>query len=280
MPANTHPIRHSVAATALVAAVVAVPASAEAQFSWLELEGTGVALEYRRISDDDFDMDPLSGVYYLLGHANAGRELQVVAELPFARFGAGDEPLFGEDDPTTALGNVYLGVRRPSGGGRSAFDVGVRVPTMDGDDFTPAGAIGQLSSVLDRFGAFSPESFVITGGAGGSTHPSESAELRGRLGIVYYKYLGDFDVDDQAIARLTGQALMGFDAFRLGGGLETLFVLTGDGNAGERSLIGATLMGRYDFGPVLLGAQLHLPVDEDYKNFADRIFGLSVEVGL
>lgn len=264
---------------AALAAALFIPTVAEAQVAWLELEGTGVAVEYRRLSEEDVDLDAMSAVYYLIGHVQAGRDMQVLVELPFARYGAGDEPIFGEDDPSTALGNLYLGVRRPVSSGRSAFDVGLRLPTTD-EDFSAGAALGQLTSLLDRLGAYSPETVTLSGGVGGSTMPSDDAELRGRIGLLYQKYTGDFDADDEAFAHIRGQAFMTFDAVRVGGGVETLFVLTTSGNAGERSLLGATLVAGYDFGTVALGAQLHLPIDEDYGNVIDRVLGLSVEVGL
>ena len=276
---QAHALKRALVGAAIVALVT--PAAAAAQSAWLELEGSGVALEYRRLVHSDLDnVDLFSGAYFLTGHFELRDRVQIVAELPWARIGSTEEDLLGEEPSESALGNLYVGFGRQAREGASGFDVGVRLPTASEDgDF--AAFYAHLTTVVDRIGAYPPETLSLIGGVGGSYVAAEHTELRGRLGLTYLHYTGEGDADGEAYARLTAQSITTYEAVRLGAGLETLFFLTGDsGNAGERSLLGLVLNGGYDFGMVATGLQVHVPLDDDYQDFADFVLGLSVEVTL
>lgn len=266
-------------ATVLVAALLLVPAAAQAQSAFLELERTGVALEHRHVSSDFADgLDLLSGSYFLIGYHTLGRDgARIIVEIPWARIGTDEEnPLTGEEfDSQSEIGNIYVGYGRRGDDGITGFDVGLRLPTNE--DASAASLLGHMSSFIDRLGAYSPQTMSFIGGVEGSVAPADHTRLRFRGGITYLHYTGDADVDGSAVARLTAQSLTRVDALRLGAGLETLFFMTGTGNAGERSLIEGVLNAGYDFGPVLAGLQFRLPIDEDYQELIDHVLVLSIE---
>ena len=267
----------------LTGALLLVPAAAQAQSAFLELEGVGAALEHRRVSTDFIDdLDFLSGAYFLIGHHPLGHDGErVVVEIPWARVGTDEEnPLTGEEpDSESGVGNVYVGYGRRAQPGLTGFDIGFRVPTAS-DEGNVAQYVGHISSFIDRIGAYTPETLSFVGGVEQAVAPAQHTELRFRGGLSYLHFTGDEDIDGEAFARLTGQSLTRVEGVRFGAGLESLFFLTGNGNAGERSLIEGVLHAGYDLGPVTAGLQFRLPIDDDYQNIVDRVLVLSLEATL
>ena len=261
--------------------VVVCAAPASAQNLWLRQEGTGIALDYRRLSEEELEMDAFSGTYFLLGHFELRSGMQVVVEVPWARYKeTGDDP-FGPEEAQTAFGNVYFGLVQPAEARGTGFDIGLRLPSAN-DEFNGATFLGHLSSFFDHTSAYVPDLLSAVGGLRLAHEPSSNAELRARIGLVYLHPTDDGDADGEAFARLTGQALWKVDALRFGAGLEALWLVTagGEGGIDDDSIVEAVLRGDYDFGPLTAGVQLELPLDEGAKNLIDHVIGVSLEVEL
>ncbi len=203
----------------------------------------------------------------------ASENVSIVGELPLAHFGS-DVGNVSE----TSLGNSYLGLEIRFKDSPVYAEIGLRAPLAPGEDDENASAAitGFLNDFSDRLEAFilpvtailnyrynSPKGFVLRLRGGPSILVATGERDKSEVGLNYGV-----------------QAWYAGKQVRVGGGLTGRAILTEEGNFGERSVhqfgVNADLL----LSQVRPGVYFRLPLDKDWSDFVNFVFGLKFDVRL
>ncbi len=199
-------------------------------------------------------------------------------ELPLAHAG-----LEETDQSETALGNPYLGlqVRFPN---ESWFvDVGLRFPAAPDVDQASflAASTGIFTDPVDRQEAFLPDVLPVTAALNFTPRNASGLTLRLRSGsFIWIPTSGQDEDDTEWGVLVSGQLWYEGSQVRVGGGLSSRIMVSQKGNFGERSVhqfgLNADLL-LHRFRP---GVYFRLPLDDDWNDQVDFVFGLKFDVPL
>lgn len=195
----------------------------------------------------------------------------LVADVPYARYHE-DRP----DVTESAFGNPYLGWRVRAPGETYGFEVGLRVPLSENEDFAPF-LIGTLSD-LDRHPSFTRNLWVASLLFDFYSSTSEGVGLRSFGGPIAWIDTEE-GRDDHLVLQYGFQLWYGNDDARLLVGLHGLWVATGEGEGiGEDSLHHAVLRAEVTVATIRPAVSLRLPVDNDWRNVMDATLGIELAV--
>jgi hypothetical protein len=160
-------------ATAALLCLLSPPAQAQTLWS-RPYEPNQIALE--AIAPDADDASLMSGATFLTATASLNENIELLTELPLARF----QPSSGGGS-STAVGNPFLGLGLSSTRLPLLLQVGARVPAAPAN---PATRIGNAAD-FGRTRAFNEDEFVLSGLANGRYEISRQSTLRLRSGLAY-----------------------------------------------------------------------------------------------
>lgn len=269
------------ATRALPAILLAVfPAFLSAQSIWTDQDrSNGMWLEVLRPNlEGDRDLTPGTSTWFLGGRWNAGPDLNLIVELPFAH-GELENVAPGQiSEASNAVGNPYLGMEWGPKGSPFHVEFGARAPLADADEF---GAMtGLFSDFVLRADAF-VDDFVPVTAMGNHTYRHPSGFMtRLRVGPALWVATED-EVDSELFARYTAQA--GYDTRRLtvlGGFLSRTLLTEEDVDFGERSVHQVGVTARAKLDRVQPGLLVLLPVDDDLSGEVDYTLGVTLGVRL
>lgn len=132
------------------------------------------------VPDPPDDASVLSGATFLTGTYSLNDNLELAAELPVARYGAGTQGV----SSSAAVGNPYVGIGFSSTMIPLLVQIGGRIPAA------PANAASQIGTLADpgRTDAFQPDGFVLSGLLNGRLSLARRTTLRLRTGLGYASY--------------------------------------------------------------------------------------------
>jgi hypothetical protein len=148
---------------------------AQAQTIWSRpYEPNQIVLETLVPELPNDDASALSGATFLTITRSYNKNLELVAELPVARYAT-------DTTSTTAVGNPYVGVGFASTSRPILFELGVRIPAVPSNRARRAGQRADLG----RTAAFRDEAFATTAFLNGRFSVGRRTSLRLRGGLTY-----------------------------------------------------------------------------------------------
>lgn len=216
----------------------------------------------------------LTSALFATVHIPTSENLSIVGELLLAHFGSD----VGETSETN-LGNLYLGLEFRFQNAPMFAEVGIRVPLVDAED--EASFAGVSSDFADRLEAFIEDAIPVTTFLNFRHKSPQGFVMRLRGGPSVLIATGDREESELGI-NYSAQAWYEGKQVRVGGGLTGRVIISEDGDFGERSV--------HQFGvnaDVLLsqvrprpGVYFRLPLDDDWNDFVNFVFGLKFDVRL
>jgi len=270
-----HTSKFFLVAFVIMIAWLIMPVFLSAQSIWLNTgEDKFVAIEILKPNFDDnafFGNNTTfaTSAIFLSGRITLSDKLILVAELPFAHFGIEDF-----DDSENSIGNPYIGLESRKQGSPFFSEVGVRPPLAD----RGALFVGSFSD-FDRFEAFTPDLFTFSGKVNFRRKSVSNvvARLRGGPNVLIPTEGGG---DAEIILDYSAQVGYEGQQFSVMGGLTGRFVITEDGDIGDRTVHQLGAAAALHLGKVRPGIHFRLPLDDDLSNFIDFVFGLHLGVHL
>jgi len=207
--------------------------------------------------------------------------LALKIDLPFAHFGSKKQEEFSGTSGNR-FGNPYAGIEISNTRKTLFASIGLRPPLVSDLDFDEgsgaAAFVGLYTETIDRMEAFVPDALSLIGtadfkaqaengvfflahGGAWSWIDAGEAQEESEFGVLYGGYLG------YAAARV-----------RLYAGLAGRWILTEEGDFGENTIHELRFRASFAAGNVHPLLQFRLPLDDDYKEFVDAIFGVGVSV--
>lgn len=258
------------------AAVVCLPAfrppAAGAQSLFLTQDDLSyVGFEVLRTQfDGSSDMSILTLTGYATVHYKIDPTVALVVELPYARY---DPEGYGHQ---STQGDFYIGLEQRAARSGPSFEFGVRLPTTS--ESKGAAATVGIFSDLNRWEAFLPKVFSIVPAVNYRYVDAQGLgiRLRGAPSV-------DIPTEEGGDAEVYGLYAIQFIYLGSGGeatlGVSGRILLTEDDlDFGQRSLheldASVTLAGT----KVRPGLQLRIPIDDDYQDFVDAVFGLQLTI--
>ncbi len=267
---------------ALIAAVF--PATGWAQRSiWQDRQADrSISVEFIKPQFDNgpdgLQLDPtfMTGAYMVTGAFKLRNGSNLVIDLPISHYGYdyqfGD---FSYDNSETSVGNPYLGLEfRPRE--KSFFELGVRLPVVDGDDF---GWTAGFASDHERIEAYFPNALSVIGAGNYLPKIGENMTLRLRGGLSGIILTESEDGQDsfESVATYSGQFWYNSGNTNIGAGLSGRWVLTAeDASLAEASTLALGLSANTRFGAFRPGLTFVLPLDDDLKQVLDSEIALSL----
>ncbi|MDX1740541.1 MAG: hypothetical protein R3178_04570 [Rhodothermales bacterium] len=209
-----------------------------------------------------------SAAYYF-GLGKTGR-LFLTASLPVSH------AAFDGGNAETALGNPYLGVTLFSRTDPVVYEVGITLPVASDNGGGTAGFFGDY----DRFEYYQPD--LLTFRPTLVYFPSRSGDwvMFTRLSPVLMIRTGS--IDSEARGELLADYAIHFyyygPAIQAGLSFTGRAALTEDGSFAERTVHHTGITIQKDFGAVIPGVQLRLPLDEDLRDVVDFTLGFLLVV--
>jgi hypothetical protein len=257
----------------MLALMTTIPDALAAQSMWVNRgsEG-GFALEYLRPAfNGSPDFTLLSGIYVVSFRGPMSHRVQLVGELPVVHTSYKNS--FLGDGSSTDIGNLYVGLSSGSTDSGTVVETGIHLPIAGSTaDALPLGMLGDY----DRYEMYLPDVLALGVRVDHKSPMSDGLFTRLRFGPTVLFPTGnggDTDVD------LGYGFATGFEnaTTNVSIGVTGRWRLTGSsGSFGEKSVHQATLLGSQRLGPVRVGAQLRIPVDDQLDNYLERVLGLSV----
>jgi hypothetical protein len=285
---------HRVAMFVLLLGLGALPHAAQAQSIWLD-RAVPNSLQVE-LAKPMFH-GPADGFFtfggYLTTRLSLGNKLSFVGELPVATFALDSSSPLLEDESSTTMGNLYLGIEshpkpgeewRGEGPTGTWFELGARVPLASDEEFaTNAG----IASDVNRWEAFAPDAFVVraAGHWHGESPPDEEAPLGFGADVRVAPalwILDDFGDDVELFTNYGVQLLFLVEGGSLGLGTSGEWLISREGRFDTNSAHQFELALGANAGGVQLGLTLRTPMDDSspLTDSLDRVVGLSVAVAL
>lgn len=275
---------HLTSTFVIAVAVFLLPFSLPAQSIWVDRShNKTIALEILKpnLAGDFYDNTtfPTSVMFFSL-HLPISNRLNVVGEFPLAHAGVdygSDFSQFNESE--TGIGNPYVGLEILNENSSFFTEIGVRAPLTPESNLGTT--VGWFADFIDRSEAFWPDVLSVIAAQNYRYHAPSGFTMRLRGGPSFWIYTGAEDTDEKVELFLLYSAQAGYESHnvRLMGGLSGRMIVTeSDLNIGDRTLHQFGASASVDLGRVRPGVQFRLPLDEDFGDFLDSVFGVSLAI--
>jgi len=238
-----------------------------------------LTLEILKPDYDEGDQSFLTSAIFLSARAPITRNIIFVGELPFSYINW-DIPHGPDLGSKQTFGNPYFGLEIDLHRVPLFFELGVRAPlTADTDEENGEATVnGYLTDFVDRAEAFGPDAIPISGFVNLVFESYTGFSLRLRAGPAIWIATGDRD-ESETFILYSAQAWWDFGSVRIGGGLSGRYIASeDDGNFGERSTHQLGFGLDLSLGIFTPGIQVRIPLDEEYKDVLDVVFGVSLGI--
>ncbi len=264
---------------AMLILFAAVPVSA--QYYWMS-PGCNDCATYEfykpKFSDDD-RFGFFTSVWYLSARIKASDAVNLVIEVPTSHIAWAARI---EGNKETGVGNPYFGIEAATGRSRGSDRlwgrIGIRPPVVANDD--PRAAEFGLIATWNRLEAFMPNSWTLAAGVAGKSLWARN--LEGEIGFQTVLLIPTSDRGDTELF-IDYSLSLWYAPHRLavGGGLAgRLWATAEDANLGERTVHQLGLAANYTVGRFRPGIQLRLPLDDQFENLIDFVYGVHVTYAL
>jgi len=193
------------------------------------------------------------------------KSFDLVADLPFASYAAGDDT----EESDFRFGNPYLGVEARKEGSPFLLQFGGRIPLADEGDNGTALAVGFLSD-WDHVEAWVPDLIPVTAAAVYQRVTEGGLALGARLGGTGFFYTGDESDDADLLVNYGVRVGYEKDRAMVGVALTGRWIATSD-EGDDSSQLQLGLEAGYRFGSVMPMLGLRLPVDDPLKESLNTV---------
>lgn len=269
---------------AVATIILLLPFSLTAQSIWVDRShNKTIALEILKpnLAGDFYDNTtfPTSAMFFSLRLPISNR-LNFVSEFPLAHAGVDYSSDFFEfDESETGIGNPYVGLEILNENSTFFTEIGVRAPLTPESNLGTT--VGLFADFIDRSEAFWPDVLSVIAAQNYHHRAPSGFTMRLRGGPSFWIYTGDEDTDADVELFLLYSAQAGYELHNVSlmGGLSGRMIVTeSDLNIGERTLHQFGASASVDLGRVRPGVQFRLPLDEDFGDFLDSVFGVSLAI--
>lgn len=275
---------HLTYAFVIVVVAFLLPFSLEAQSIWADRShNKTIALEILKpnLAGDFYDNTtfPTAAMFFSL-RLPINNRLNVVGEFPLAHAGVDYRSGFFEfDESETGIGNPYVGLELLNKNSTFFTEIGARAPLAPESNLGTT--VGLFADFIDRSEAFFPDVLSVIAAQNYRYQAPSGFTMRLRGGPSFWIYTGDEDLDEDVELFLLYSAQAGYESHNvslLGGVSGRMIVTESDLNIGERTLHQFGASASVDLGRVRPGVQFRLPVDEDFGDFLDSVFGVNLAI--
>jgi hypothetical protein len=225
-----------------------------------------------------FEVTLPSTIWFASARVPVTPQVGVVVELPFAYARMDSTPFGGSAESNTVLGNPYVGAEYAFSR-QLSVQLGLRAPVTTAGPESWADVIAVLAN-LQRMEAFLENVLPVSIAASFQQAVADGFSVRSRAGVTQAFYIGD---DDGEAATLLDYGVFGtysVSVARFGAGLSGRWDISGDEGFSDNSfhLLGFTADA--GFGRFRPGLSVHIPLDEDYRQFLGSTIGAYVQIAL
>lgn len=277
---------HPTSALVIAVAAFVLPFSLTAQSIWVDRSHNktiGLEILKPNLAGDFYDNTtfPTSAMFFSLRLPISNR-LNVVGEFPMAHAGVDHGSVFFEfDESETGIGNPYVGLEILNKNSAFLTEIGVRAPLTPESNLGTT--VGLFADFIDRSEAFWPDVLSVIAAQNYHHRAPSGFTMRLRGGPSFWIDTGDEDTDEEVELFLLYSAQAGYELHNvslMGGFSGRMIVTESDLNIGERTLHQFGASASVDLGRVRPSVQFRLPLDEDFGDFLDSIFGVSLAIEL
>jgi hypothetical protein len=223
-----------------------------------------------------------TSAWFLTGRFAVGNTISVVGQIPYAYYGFDYN---GSSESQDAFGNIYAGMEIHGRNSPVFGEIGVYLPTApnwDNESFAAA-FLGIYTDLVDRAEAYSPEVTPVCGMINYYQKSAGGLVLHFRSGPSVWLDTGDNS--DETELYLLYAAQVGYAAPKvelLAGFSGRWWLSSGDAaeNIGEKTWHQLGFAGNIGLGNFRPGIILRVPIDEDYSDVIDFVFGLTLGINL
>ena len=247
----------------------------QAQSFWLpNATDNGIGLEVLKPSFEGEDETSfLSSAPTLSGRFRMGEQVLLAAELPFAYYNS------EFSDGEFAVGNPYLGAILHNKAQSYFLEAGFRAPIASDKKYA-ALSRGYFAD-YDRFEAYNPDLLSFTLKNHYLRNSDAGFALRLMGGVSVLVPTGEDNFDTEALFDYAGHAGYENAKIQVLGGLTGRLIMTEeDLDFNERTVHHVGVFARYKADKVQPGLLFKVPVDDDFNDLVDFVFGLNVLVQL
>lgn len=250
--------------------IALVPVLSHAQVIEIPRVGaTGIAFEALHPNLSDEDASILTAAYYLSGHHQISSRALLVFQLPVAY-----SSISSVAGSSSTIGNPYVGIALSRE--KSSLEFGVRFPLASEDE--EATFVGVFTDAM-RMEAFLPDVLSARVSARQDFVRTDRAAFGMQIAPVLLVPTGDGSDPELIVNYSAGVSVMQPQArfhARAGGGL----IVTEAGRFAERTLHQLGIAADFGPGRVRPGAYLSVPLDADYQELVDIVFGLTLQINV
>ncbi len=206
------------------------------------------------------------------------KTVRIIADLPFSYFKNEVKYSGGTEIETeNAPGNPLLGLRFISGRQHWLGDLAVRIPVMPEDKM--AAAIVGIYSDIERWEAFLQDWTTILFRTAYQNRYSNGFTVGGQLGYSLLVNSGNENADDTEGFFIYGlQVGLVQPTFRLNMEFFGRYLATKEeGNFGQRSYHQLKISTYFGWGKIWPGVILKVPLDQDFRDILNSVFGVQVK---
>jgi len=254
---------------------ITLAVAVQAQSFWLpNATDNGIGLEVLKPSFKGEDETSfLSTAPTLSGRFRVGEQLLLAAELPFTYYNS--EFTDGE----FAVGNPYLGAVLHNKAQSYFLEAGFRVPIASDEKYDGL-IIGNYAD-YDRLEAYSPDMLSFTLKNHYLRNSDAGFVFRLMGGVSVLVPTNNDNLDTEALFDYAGHAGYENATIQVLGGLTGRLLMTEeDLDFNERTVHQLGVFARYKASKVQPGLLFKVPVDDDFNDIIDFVFGLNVLVQL
>jgi hypothetical protein len=260
-----------------------LPGSILGQPLWLDRShDKTIALEILKPSFDDRTFIKntkfVTSALFLSLRLPLSENLHFVGELPFANGGFDFD---GESESESTIGNPYLGLEISGQNSPVFAELGIRAPLAKEENFGTL--IGVLTDFVDRAEAFTPDMVSITAMANYRYKNPSGFVTRLRGGPAFWVNTDkqEFEDDTELFLLYSMQAGYESEQVSIGGGFTGRWLLTEkDLTFGEQTFHQLAFAASAGLGNLRPGIQIRLPLDDDFKEVVDFVFGVNLGIQL
>jgi hypothetical protein len=240
----------------------------------------GITVEFLKPNYvDEEDLSFLTSVTFLSGRFPVTRNIIFSGELPFS-YVNWDIPQGPNLGANQTFGNPYFGIELHLRQTPLFFELGVRAPlTADLEEENGEATInGGVTDFVDRAEAFATEAIPLAGFVNYILRSRTGFSLRLRGGPAFWIASGDRE-ESETFILYSVQAFYETGAIRFGGGFSGRYIASlEDADFGERSMHQLTFGLDFILGLFRPGVYIRIPLDEEYKEMINTVFGISLGI--
>ena len=240
----------------------------------------GIALEFLKPNYvDEKNLSFLTSVTFLSGRFPVTRNIVFSGELPFSYMNW-DIPQGQDPGAKQTFGNPYFGIELHLRQTPLFFELGIRAPlTADIEKENGDATInGGVTDFVDRAEAFATDAIPITGFVNYILRSRTGFSLRVRGGPAFWIASGDRE-ESETFILYSAQAFYETGILRFGGGFSGRYsVSLEEGTFSDRSMHQLTFGLDFILGLFRPGVYVRIPLDEEYKEMINTVFGVSLGI--